>query len=304
MKRSFILLLSALAVLTLSACTDSGSDDVTPQEQIDLMELTLEELAQYDGQNGNPAYIAVDGKIYDVSDDPNWSGGGHNGFLAGRDLTEEIAAASPHGTSVLSGVPQVGILVASTHSQEEPTEEEPVTEEPVTEEPVEETPTLLALTIVELSAFHGIDGGPMYVAYQGDIYDVSEVAAWATGSHGGVMAGTDVTAELASSPHGASVLDGLEPIGQLVIDSSGDGPYDPYLYLTLLELAGYDGQDGKPAYIAVDGVIYDVSDSSRWTDGSHNGFTAGADLTDEIESISPHGTSVLSRLVIVGELTE
>jgi predicted heme/steroid binding protein len=59
-----------------------------------------------------------------------------------------------------------------------------------------------------------------------------------------------------------------------------------------------------PAYIAVSGVIYDVSDSSRWSGGSHNGFTAGADLTDEIASISPHGTSVLDRLVIVGELME
>jgi predicted heme/steroid binding protein len=300
MKRILIGMLGLLFVVGLAACAGDDESDTTPREQVDLIELTLEELARYDGQNGNPAYIAVDGKIYDVTDDPNWSGGGHNGFLAGQDLTEEIAAASPHGTSVLSGVPQVGILVESSDSEEDPV----VDEEPLEEEPVEETPEAVVLTILELAQFDGSDGSPMYVAYQGEIYDVSGIAAWASGSHGGVMAGTDVTAELAASPHGASVFEGLVPIGQLVIDSSGDGPYDPYLYLTTLELAEYNGQNGNPAYIAVAGVVYDVSDSSRWSGGSHNGFTAGQDLTDEIASISPHGTSVLDHLIIVGELIE
>jgi hypothetical protein len=33
---------------------------------------------------------------------------------------------------------------------------------------------------------------------------------------------------------------------------------------TLEELATYNGQNGQPAYIAVEGVVYDVSNSSRW----------------------------------------
>lgn len=76
------------------------------------------------------------------------------------------------------------------------------------------------------------------------------------------------------------------------------------LELTLEELAAYNGKDGNPAYIAVEGVIYDVSGSSRWKQGEHNGFNAGQDLTEEISSISPHGASVLSRLPIVGKLVD
>lgn len=80
-------------------------------EMSGLLELTLEELKQYDGSDGKPAYIAIDGKIYDVSVIPNWSGGSHNGFKAGNDLTEEMKEISPHGVSKLQFVDEVGIIV-------------------------------------------------------------------------------------------------------------------------------------------------------------------------------------------------
>ncbi|MBN2557517.1 MAG: hypothetical protein JXB33_02040 [Clostridia bacterium] len=73
---------------------------------------------------------------------------------------------------------------------------------------------------------------------------------------------------------------------------------------TLAELARYDGTNGMPAYIAVDGVVYDVSNVSAWRNGRHNGFTAGKDLTEEIKNISPHGTSTLSGLPVAGTLSE
>ena len=51
---------------------------------------TLEELKQYDGKDGRPAYIAYKGKVYDVTDDYLWTEGDHQGeHAAGRDLTEE-----------------------------------------------------------------------------------------------------------------------------------------------------------------------------------------------------------------------
>ncbi|MDO4903231.1 MAG: cytochrome b5 domain-containing protein [Limosilactobacillus sp.] len=73
---------------------------------------------------------------------------------------------------------------------------------------------------------------------------------------------------------------------------------------TLEELKQADGQDGHPAYIAVDGVVYDVSNSGGWAGGQHHGFHAGNDLTKEIKEISPHGTQVLSRLEVVGKLVK
>lgn len=45
---------------------------------------TKEELQKYDGQDGRPAYIAIDGKVYDVSEDASWQGGKHHGYTAGQ----------------------------------------------------------------------------------------------------------------------------------------------------------------------------------------------------------------------------
>jgi predicted heme/steroid binding protein len=74
------------------------------------------------------------------------------------------------------------------------------------------------------------------------------------------------------------------------------------LELTLEELADYDGTDGKPAYIAVDGIIYDVTNSGPWSKGTHNGYSAGKDLTKEIKEVSPHGVSKLGNVEAVGIL--
>lgn len=84
----------------------------TPSAANGTLALTLEQLKQFDGKNGNPAYIAVDGILYNVTDDSNWKKGSHNGYSAGRDLTDAISGESPHGTSVLDSVPVVGKLVA------------------------------------------------------------------------------------------------------------------------------------------------------------------------------------------------
>ena len=70
----------------------------------------MEELSQYNGKDGQPAYVAVDGVIYDFSNIPEWKDGEHNGYSAGNDLTEAIKTKSPHGVSKLRGVPVVGKL--------------------------------------------------------------------------------------------------------------------------------------------------------------------------------------------------
>lgn len=70
---------------------------------------TLQELATYDGEDGHKAYVAVDGKVYDVTNREGWGSGNHNGAVAGTDLTELILS-SPHGKDVLSGLTVVGTL--------------------------------------------------------------------------------------------------------------------------------------------------------------------------------------------------
>ena len=72
---------------------------------------SLDELKQYNGQNGKPAYIALNGKIFDVSESSFWITGDHFGaHQAGKDLTDEIALA-PHGEETLERMKQVGILI-------------------------------------------------------------------------------------------------------------------------------------------------------------------------------------------------
>lgn len=89
----------------------SPETDETSTEDDGLIRLTLKELSYYDGKEDRPAYIAVDGNIYDVSNDPYWRNGIHQGqFQAGQDLSEEILT-SPHGKRYLTRVPLIGYLI-------------------------------------------------------------------------------------------------------------------------------------------------------------------------------------------------
>ncbi len=62
--------------------------------------------------------------------------------------------------------------------------------------------------------------------------------------------------------------------------------------LTAEELAAFDGKGGRPAYVAYEGVVYDVTESSMWGGGEHEGeHAAGKDLTREQEQ-APHDVYV------------
>jgi len=108
-KHFMTLTMILLFTLTMIGCAEEAV--VVPEDQ--LLELTLEELAVFDGTNGKKAYIAVDGFIYDVTDSSDWKNGSHNGFKAGNDLSIGINS-SPHGKSFLTRVPKIGILVEKT----------------------------------------------------------------------------------------------------------------------------------------------------------------------------------------------
>jgi len=75
-----------------------------------MEEFDLEQLKAFNGRDGKPAYIALNGKVYEVSDSSLWEGGSHmESHLAGQDLTGEFPEA-PHGLEVLERCPQVGVL--------------------------------------------------------------------------------------------------------------------------------------------------------------------------------------------------
>ena len=110
---SGLLLLGLLAVgcsNTGTGASDSASNSNASVEAVSNKEFTLDELKEYDGQNGNKAYVAVDGVVYDVTDVGAWKNREHkNGITAGKDLSEEINK-SPHGKDVLKDLPVVGKL--------------------------------------------------------------------------------------------------------------------------------------------------------------------------------------------------
>lgn len=67
------------------------------------------------------------------------------------------------------------------------------------------------------------------------------------------------------------------------------------------ELAKYDGKQNPEKYVAVDGVVYDLTDVPAWGGENHHGNVAGQDLTDIIKNVSPHGTRVLKDKPVVGK---
>lgn len=72
--------------------------------------------------------------------------------------------------------------------------------------------------------------------------------------------------------------------------------------MTLQELSTYDGKEGRRAYIAYDGNIYDVTDSPLWKEGTHKKLhQAGQDLTEAM-SKAPHAQEVFAKFEIVGKL--
>lgn len=70
---------------------------------------TLEELAKFNGKNGNPAYIAVDGIVYDVTFEATWAAGKHFGLEAGNDLSNEFKKCH-EDQAILSKLKKIGVL--------------------------------------------------------------------------------------------------------------------------------------------------------------------------------------------------
>ena len=73
------------------------------------------------------------------------------------------------------------------------------------------------------------------------------------------------------------------------------------------ELKNYNGERGRPVYIAFEGVVYDVSDCPKWRTGLHEQLHfAGFDLTRSLRK-APHAQEVFTRPcvkragVLVGE---
>jgi predicted heme/steroid binding protein len=89
------------------AQVEAPASQTASQTAVAERTFTQAELAQYDGLNGNPAYVAVNGVVYDLS--RVFRSGGHFSHLAGQELTD--AFFSYHATREITKYPVVGIYL-------------------------------------------------------------------------------------------------------------------------------------------------------------------------------------------------
>ncbi|HMV08059.1 MAG TPA: cytochrome b5 domain-containing protein [Cyclobacteriaceae bacterium] len=67
------------------------------------------------------------------------------------------------------------------------------------------------------------------------------------------------------------------------------------------QLALRNGQDKPQIWIALNGIIYDVTASRLWRDGKHYEHWAGQDLTHELID-APHTEKVFDKFKPIGRL--
>ena len=79
---------------------------------------------------------------------------------------------------------------------------------------VSELPTY---TRFQLALRNGQDKEEIWVAYKGDIYDVTASRLWRNGKHYEHWAGQDLTDELEDAPHTEMVFERFRIIGKLQI---------------------------------------------------------------------------------------
>lgn len=66
------------------------------------------------------------------------------------------------------------------------------------------------------------------------------------------------------------------------------------------QLAEYNGTTRPEKYVAIDGLVYDLTPMAAWSGANHHGNVAGQDLSDVIVT-APHKKAVLAKLKVVGK---
>lgn len=306
MKKLFFVISILSISLLLVGCgtsTEIVPLDEIPAETVYLPEFTLSELATFSGANGTTAYVAVNGIVYDVTN--IYTNGQHQGIqLGGTDATSAFAS-SPHSASTLASLPIVGSIEGFAKIIDT------VTKSSSTQATGSEPVYLPIFTLNELTNYTGVNGSIAYIAVSGIVYNVTNV--FTNGQHQGMqLGGTDATSAFASSPHSASLLATLPIVGTLegftpIVDQTAtppviETPIDPVNFpvFTFDELQMFTGANGTTAYIAVNGVVYNVT--NVFLNGQHQGIQLGGTDATAIFASSPHNELILANLPIVGSI--
>lgn len=207
-----VLLASAAILVFVGPCANTGTSVTAPgntQTQQAAKALsrvfTRAELARYNGRNGQPAYVAVDGFVYDVTGGTHWVNGLHSvceeDSAAGKDLSEGMREAPAGMRAMLLRSPIVGVMKGTKATALPPGARTAMTGQAVLQK---------TFTAAELARYNGRNGQPAYVAADGLVYDVTGSPLWAAGKHSmcniDSTAGKDLTSALNQSPPNMRLL--------------------------------------------------------------------------------------------------
>jgi len=187
---------------------------------------------------------------------------------------------------------------------------------PLTSIPTELTIPETTFTLEELQTnYRGLNGQPAYVALYGIVFDVSNIATWGGATHFGLLAGTDATPGAracgfhnpidimrkmpavgyferspsdtlgVSGPTGPLGVTG--PLGATGPSSVTINPIPdvtiPNRFFTLQALENkYNGKNNNPAYVAMNGIVFDVTNSRTSHNSKHFGLCSMEDLNGAI----------------------
>lgn len=263
---------------------------------------TLQDLMKYNGTGGMPSYIAINGIVYDISKLPNELAQSYSGLPLGKDITFIFNTLDKDKTNLLNSLTKVGNLVSE-----------------------EEQKRRYVYTPEELSKYNGKNGMAAFVAIYGVVYDISALPSDIANTHKDVPLGQDVS-ELFASGHYSdkTILEYLPVVGKLdiprdnkdfTLKSHGQSYIDLGMsrieivrelldksIFTLEQLSLYNGEGGMPAFIAVDGIVYDVTNSDLIKVSPYNQLKLGTDLSQEFKSCHDNKYEILNNLTIVGKL--
>lgn len=265
------------------------------KENKDMLILTKEEVAEFNGKNGKPSYIIIDDIIYDVSNIDLFKQSPHNELKLGQDLTKDFYECHEGNMKILDKIPRVGLLAES--------DEVEFMEEVEAYYPEKR---FKIMSSEELKKYNGESGNLAYVAINDMVYDVTNAQFLKVSPHEKLPLGSNITKEFNECHKGnKDILNGI-PIVAVLYDfnESKRGQHIECINrdLTLSDLSKYNGTNGNKAYIALDGVIYDVTNVDIFKKSPHNALKLGSDVTKEFNECHNGDKSILVRLPIVGSL--
>ena len=141
--------------------SSEDSDEASSEEPLVLNQ---HELAEFDGQGDNKAYIAVNDVIYDVTDQ-ELKDGHYGDYKVGVNTLYNVLLLGED--EALKDLPIVGVL-EMVEETEEPAEEA------AEEDSQDENEDLPAINQEELAEFDGQDGRKAYIGVNDVIYDVTD----------------------------------------------------------------------------------------------------------------------------------